>query len=95
MEINSIAKANTFKLSKQGKSEINRSFVDTLKGSLAKVNNLQHKSNKMGNDLALGKVDDVHDVMVAAQKAKLSLDLTTSITTKAVDAYQEVMRMQL
>jgi flagellar hook-basal body complex protein FliE len=70
-------------------------FTDTLKKSLAKVNNLQHKANQAGIDLALGKANNIHSVMIAAQKAKLSLDLTTTITNKALDAYKEIMRIQV
>ncbi|WP_408956640.1 flagellar hook-basal body complex protein FliE [Natroniella sp. ANB-PHB2] len=70
-------------------------FWNILKGSLYKVNNLQHEADQAGKDLALGKVDNVHQVMASAQKAKLSLDLASSVTNKAVEAYKEVMRIQV
>ena len=72
-----------------------KSFNNILKNSLQKVNQLQHNANQAGQDLAIGKSDNIHEVMIAAQKANLSLNLTTAITNKAVDAYKEVMRMQV
>ncbi|PRX33679.1 flagellar hook-basal body complex protein FliE [Orenia metallireducens] len=71
------------------------SFTDMLKNSLQKVNKLQEASDKANQDLVLGRVDSIHEVMIAGQKAKTSLELTTAITRKAIDAYKEVMRIQV
>ena len=38
---------------------------------------------------------EIHDIMLAAEKARLALDLTVSIRNKLVEAYQEIMRMQI
>ncbi|MGM0502029.1 MAG: flagellar hook-basal body complex protein FliE [Bacillota bacterium] len=72
-----------------------KSFSSFLKQSINDVNKLQHQSNQASKDLALGKVDNVHEVMIAAQKAKLSIDLTTQVSNKVVGAYQKIMRMQV
>ncbi len=96
MKVGSIDRQNLINVNQnKSKVETRTSFGDILKGSLNKVNNLQHTANKAGEDLALGRVDNIHEVMIASQKAKLSLDLTTSVTRKAVDAYKEIMRMQV
>ncbi|PRX20165.1 flagellar hook-basal body complex protein FliE [Orenia metallireducens] len=70
-------------------------FSQSLKNSLAKVNHLQHQSNQADIDLALGRAENIHNVMIAAAKAKISLELTTAITTRCIDAYQEIMSMQI
>ena len=77
------------------KNSNNKSFSSFLKQSINDVNKLQHQANQAGQDLALGKVDNVHEVMIAAQKAKLSIDLTTKVSNKVVGAYQEIMRLQV
>ena len=70
-------------------------FGDLFKQSLEKVNAAQHKSDEMTNQLITGEVKDVHEVMIASQKASLSLQLTLQVRNKVVEAYQEVMRMQV
>lgn len=70
-------------------------FAEIFKNSLEEVNKLQNNSDKLTGQLATGEVNDVSEVMVAAQKASLSLQLTVQVRNKAVEAYQEVMRMQL
>ena len=80
---------------KQNDSSNQKSFSSYLKQSISDVNQLQHQANQAGKNLALGKVDNVHEVMIAAQKAKLSVDLTTKVSNKVVSAYQEIMRLQV
>lgn len=80
---------------KQTDSKNDKSFSSYLKQSISNVNKLQHQANQASKDLALGKVDNVHEVMITAQKAKLSVDLTTKVSNKVVSAYQEIMRMQV
>jgi flagellar hook-basal body complex protein FliE len=55
----------------------------------------QNESDKLTGQLVTGEVQDVHEVMIAAQKASLSLQMTVQVRNKVVEAYQEVMRMQL
>lgn len=70
-------------------------FSEIFKNQLEEVNKLQNTSDKLTNQLVTGEVEDVSQVMVAAQKASLSLQLTVQVRNKVVEAYQEVMRMQL
>ena len=49
----------------------------------------------MTNKLITGEVEDLHQVMIAAQKASITLDLTIQVRNKVVEAYQEIMRMQM
>lgn len=70
-------------------------FGQLFKQTLEKVNAAQNTSDKLTNQLVTGEVQDVHEVMIASQKASLSLQLTVQVRNKVVEAYQEVMRMQL
>ena len=71
------------------------SFEEYLKNSLEGVNSLQVESENQTTLLATGQVDNVHDVTIAGAKAKVSLDLTMAVRNKVVEAYKEVMRMQV
>ena len=71
------------------------SFSKILEDNLNKVNNLQLKSNEMTEQFALGNIDNVHDVTIAAQKASTALNLTVAVQNKVMDAYNEIMRMQV
>jgi flagellar hook-basal body complex protein FliE len=82
--------------SKDNKANIDStSFIDLLKESIKKTNQLQQEANQITRDFALGKIDDVHQVTIATEKAQLALNLTISIQNKVVEAYKEIMRMQI
>lgn len=62
---------------------------------LSSVNQLTQVSDAKQRDLAMGKDVELHDVMIAAEKASVAVQLTTQIRNKLVESYQEVMRMQI
>lgn len=70
-------------------------FGDVLKDAVSKVNDDQIKSSQMKQDLLLGRIDNPHDVLIQAEKASLSLQTLMSVRTKIVDAYKEIMRIQI
>jgi flagellar hook-basal body complex protein FliE len=70
-------------------------FQSMLKDAINDVNNLQKNANEEVVNYTTGKTTDVHQVIIAAEKASLSLRLTTEVTNKIVEAYKEIMRMQL
>ena len=70
-------------------------FGQLFKQTLEEVKAAQNHSDKLTNELVTGEVKDIHEVMIASQKASLSLQLTVQVRNKVVEAYQEVMRMQL
>ena len=72
-----------------------KSFSDYLKDSLSEVNKLQIDSQKASQDLLVGNVKNIHETMLAVQKASLSLSLISTIRSKALSAYQEIMRMSV
>lgn len=71
------------------------SFQTLFKDALNHVNAAQKESEILTNKLVTGEVQDVHQVMIAAQKASLSLDLTVQIRKRVIESYQEIMRMQM
>lgn len=71
------------------------SFIDMLKEQINGVNNLKIEADKLNEDFTLGKTDNVHQVMIATEKAKVALDLTAAIQNKVTGAYKEIMQMQM
>ncbi|NPV43052.1 MAG: flagellar hook-basal body complex protein FliE [Firmicutes bacterium] len=87
---------NTIKMEDISKNEGEKhSFKELLVKELQKVNSLQKNSEYLNNKLILGEVENVHQVMIAAEKADLALQLTLQIRNKILDAYNEIMRMQI
>jgi flagellar hook-basal body complex protein FliE len=69
------------------------SFMDHLKGSLAEVNEMQKRADSMAMDLASGKSENLHETMLATTQAELTFNLMVQLRNRALEAYQEVMRM--
>ncbi|MFT9847862.1 flagellar hook-basal body complex protein FliE [Aneurinibacillus sp. REN35] len=76
-------------------NEVTTAFSTYLKNAVQDVNALQKAGEAMNQGLATGQVQDLHQVMIASQKAGVALDMTMQIRNKAVEAYQEIMRMQI
>jgi len=64
-------------------------------GGLQEVNNLQKSADQAAIDLALGKIDNVHDVTIAQEKADIALQFTVEVRNKILDAYNQIMRMPM
>jgi len=81
------------KISQAGNSEEIESFGNLLQSFIGDVNNLQSNADQMVQKFALGQVEDVHQVVVAAEEASIAFQLFLEIRNKLVDAYHELMRM--
>ncbi|WP_396021175.1 flagellar hook-basal body complex protein FliE [Bacillus sp. S/N-304-OC-R1] len=75
--------------------EAQKSFASVLKKSIEEVNKLQNVSDNMTEKLVRGENIDLHQVMIASQKASITLQTTLEIRNKVIEAYQETMRMQV
>lgn len=71
------------------------SFADTLKKAVDGVNQLQKSSDKAMADLATGRTDNVADVMITAEKADIAMRVMVQVRNKVIDAYSEIMKMQV
>jgi flagellar hook-basal body complex protein FliE len=81
-------------ISNSGKTS-GKSFADTLSEAIGNVNQLQKASDKGMQDLATGRTDNIAEVMIASEKADIALKLMVQVRNKIIDAYQEVMKMQV
>lgn len=69
------------------------SFMDHLKSGLDEVNSLQKKADNMAMQVAAGKSENLHETMIATTQAEISFNLMVQLRNRALEAYQEVMRM--
>ncbi|OKL37142.1 flagellar hook-basal body complex protein FliE [Domibacillus mangrovi] len=75
--------------------EAQQKFANFLKDSLNDVMKTEVESNTMTDKMIRGENVDIHQVMTAAQKSGITMQLTIEMRNKAVEAYQEIMRMQI
>ena len=68
-------------------------FMDALKGSLEKVNNMQMEKNSMVESFAAGKEQNVHELMISLQKAGLAMSMTSAVRNKIMASYSELTKM--
>ncbi|MEW4369232.1 flagellar hook-basal body complex protein FliE [Paenibacillus kandeliae] len=75
-------------------SEAIGQFGSYLSDALNQVNAQEQTVHQLNDKFLVGKAD-VDQVMIAGEQSMLSLQLTAQIRNKAVEAYQEIMRMQM
>ena len=95
--VNSLAPSRSlFETLETGKTDNTKiPFSDYLNEALDNTNQLLLDSDKIATDFAAGKTDNIHQVVIAAEKADIALQFTMQIRTKIMDAYNEIMRMQI
>ena len=72
-----------------------KTFSKTLAESLGKVNDLQQEADDAIEGLVSGKSQNIHETMIAVGKADIAFRMTMQVRNKIVEAYQEVLRMQV
>lgn len=75
--------------------QVLNTFGDMLKDQMHQINTLQAQANEAQETYAVGGDIELHNVILAADKADMALQLATQIRNKLVAAYQEVERMQV
>jgi flagellar hook-basal body complex protein FliE len=70
-------------------------FAEALKGSIAEVNQAQLAADHAAEQIAAGESKNLHEAMIKLEEADISLRLMVQVRNKAVEAYQEIMRMQV
>ena len=78
----------------EGPSGVQKSFSEFLDAQLEDVNTAQIEADKSVAAMATGRSHNIHEMMIALDKADVSFRLATKVRNKAVEAYQEIMRMQ-
>lgn len=68
-------------------------FGKLMEEMIGKVGDLQSQADKSIQNLATGQGQGLHEVMIAVEKASVSFQMLTQVRNKALEAYQEIMRM--
>lgn len=76
-------------------SEVADSFAGTLKQAIKSVDALQKEADLKMQKLATGQSTDIHGTMIAGEKAEIALKFMVQVRNKIIDAYHEIMKMQV
>jgi flagellar hook-basal body complex protein FliE len=80
--------------SKSGPDAASTPFSSLLTDAIGKVSSLENQARTTVDGLMIGSGVDVHQAMIATQKADMAFELALAVRNKAVQAYQSVMGMQ-
>lgn len=70
-------------------------FLGSLKDAIAQVNEVQLDASQAVDKFVSGESDNVHQMMMALQKADVSFQLMMQVRNKLVSAYEDIQRMQM
>lgn len=93
--INNIGKNSLINPTDNQKAKSGNQFSDVLANALSQVSQDVKTAETLNNQLAAGEVKDLHQVTIAMEKASLGVEMTVQVRNKVVEAYQEIMRMQI
>ena len=71
------------------------SILDSLLNSVNETNTLQNQAEAAEIQFALGESDNTHDLLIAQTKANTALQYTVAVRDKLIEAYQQIMQMQI
>ncbi len=69
-------------------------FGTALTGAVNNLQQLQSTSDQLAVQAVTGNLDDIHKATLASTRAEVTLELVAGVRNKAVDAFNEIMRMQ-
>ena len=71
------------------------SILDSMMTSLEETNTLQNRAEAAAIEFALGESANTHDLLIAQTKANTALQYTVAVRDKLIEAYQQIMQMQI
>ena len=90
-EIGSVAPATAVK----GPTGPDTEFGSLVLDGLDRLEGLTDKADNLAVQAATGKLENIHDYTIAASEASVASQLTVSLRNRAVEAFNEIMRMQV
>jgi flagellar hook-basal body complex protein FliE len=72
-----------------------QTFGELLQASISKVNALQQNADVQMEKLASGESQNLHETLLAVEKADIAFRTLNQVRTKVIDAYREIMKMQI
>ena len=77
------------------KGKVFEEFYKAAIGLIEQTDKAQKEAEKLGLDFVMGKTDNIHNVMIAQEKANIALQFTVQVHSKVLEAYKEIMRITL
>ena len=74
---------------------IGQGFSQALQSAVAQVNENQVAADHAVENFQIGESRNLHEVMISVEKADISLRMMVQVRNKVIEAYQEIMRMQV
>ena len=71
------------------------SILDSMINAVEETNTLQNQAESAEIQFALGLSDNTHDLLIAQTKANTALQYTVAVRDKLIEAYQQIMQMQI
>jgi flagellar hook-basal body complex protein FliE len=78
-----------------GAAKSSAGFQELLEGAINRVEDLRKTADQSVDRVLSGENEELHNTVLATQRAELAFELFSQVRNKVVSAYQEVMRMQL
>ncbi len=99
IDIQALAGRNSLEQLKSMENRDNKNkrtgFEKLLTDSIKQANSLQLQANKAVQQLATGANENIHETMIAIEKAGVSFQMMMQIRNKIIDAYQEIMKTSM
>ena len=83
------------KVQESNSEDVFSSILSSAMQMIKETNDLSNTANAEQMNFALGYSDNTHDLAIAQQKAALSLQYTVAVKNKVIEAYKEIMNMQI
>ncbi|EQC44659.1 flagellar hook-basal body complex protein FliE [Bacteriovorax sp. Seq25_V] len=86
---------NDFELDPTTRADSKLTFSEMLSNQILDVNNLQKEADSAIQKLVSGKSNNIQETMLAVEKAEIAFKTMNQVRNKVIEAYKEVMRMQI
>jgi flagellar hook-basal body complex protein FliE len=70
-------------------------FGEALSKGLESVSGMEHQADALTQSTATGGPTQIHELMVSTTKAQIGVEMLVQVRNRAVEAYQEIMRLQV
>lgn len=77
------------------KNDLGGNFKDAFINALYSASELEQKQENLRVDFLNGELENMHDLTIATQKADIAIQTVAEVRNKVIDAYREIMRMQI
>jgi len=95
MNISSISNVNSIAQKSTSNATQSGTFENVLNDAMTMANQTDQENSQDTINLLTGDVNDLHTSMINMEKADLALQFTVQVRNKILDAYTEIMRMQV